>query len=83
MGSNNHHPRRPEAVRVDLNDEPAVMQSELLNPPKSEHATALAVIIVAFVDLGFGSSATKQTLRAANDNRRLVTLADDFRRNTI
>ena len=48
-----------------------------------ELATALNLIVSAFVDLGFGASASQQTLRAANDNRQIRELAENFRRNAV
>lgn len=47
----------------------------------AEVAAALAVIVSAFVDLGFGASAAHHALSAANRNHSWKILADDFLRN--
>ena len=83
-GSKSRQPEPPEAVLVGCtNDQPAILQSELPNSTDSDHAAALGIIVSAFVDFGFGSSAAQQILRAANDNRRLLTLVDNFRRSRL
>lgn len=41
-----------------------------------EFRQALAQIVVAFVDVGFGISATSMSLKAANENRPIKALVE-------
>lgn len=41
-----------------------------------EFRRALTDIVVAFVDVGFGTSATSMSLKAANDNRPIKALVE-------
>ncbi|MEH6652890.1 hypothetical protein [Loktanella salsilacus] len=43
-----------------------------------EFIAALGIVVSAFVDIGFGISAADLALRAANDNRDLITIASEF-----
>ena len=49
-----------------------------LTSENAEVAAALGIIVSAFVDLGFGASATHHAPSAANRNHSWKTLADDF-----
>ena len=51
---------------------------ELEDAANPKFVAALGVIVTAFVDLGFGSSATHHAARPANDNRRLIEIAREF-----
>ncbi|MGY3436733.1 hypothetical protein ACW9UM_00335 [Marinovum sp. KMM 9989] len=54
----------------------ACPSSEELNDP--HWSAAVRQIMTAFVEVGFGVSAAQHALTAANKNRRLQTLAEDF-----
>lgn len=46
--------------------------------PQSESVCELRHIVIAFVDLGFGSSAAQLAARPANDNRGMNSVIEDF-----
>ncbi|WP_212523872.1 hypothetical protein [Actibacterium sp. MT2.3-13A] len=53
---------------------------ERIAQENAEFTEALGIIVSAFVDLGFGASAAHYATRVANDNRRLIAIAEEFQR---
>ena len=84
-------PKMPEQflTRSPLEDSTVFTANEMQPLPHAgtceadvvELNEALRFITTAFVDLGFGMSATQQATRVANEKNSLERLVDNFHRN--
>lgn len=78
-GSKCRIPEYPAPVTHNFNDAPIAASKLNLHPSdSSELSSALTVIVLAFVDLGFGSSAAQQSQRVAKPGSCLHDLAREF-----
>ena len=57
-----------------------IPDSDKLELKNAEFAAALSIIVSAFVDLGFGTSAAHHALGATNRNQSLKALTEKFQR---